>query len=320
MISNTNFNLYKTFLLVYLHRSMTRASEYLLTSPSAVSHAIKELENQLNDVKLFNKLGRGVEPTREAVEFYEIIKPAFDDIAFGESVMMDFNSRTNKVKVGSQSHISGFILQDFYRDFHHKYPNIKVDIICMPKKDLRVLLIERKIDLIIDITSISDPKNSYDIIELKQIPNTLFASKRFLKSRNLSNTMTKEQIKRLPFVLHGKQFNMIKDLCRAIDYDVQPIYTTTNTKLTYSMVLQDLGIGYCMVDFLKDNYRINEIEKINIVGVEYPKSMLACAVYKNGMSKSTKTFVNGLVASLQQGSELSQVLQKRELEVKPAVG
>jgi len=106
---------------------------------------------------------------------------------------------------------------------------------------------------------------------------------------------------------------MIKDLCRVIEHDIEPIYTTTNTELTYSMVLQDLGIGYCMVDYLRDNFKISDVCIVNVENVHYPQSILACAVYKQTMTKATKAFVTGLIEFCSGGTKVAQILPRHEL-------
>ena len=46
--SNINYNLYKSFLVVYETQNISRAAELLYISQPAVSHNIKELEKKTN--------------------------------------------------------------------------------------------------------------------------------------------------------------------------------------------------------------------------------------------------------------------------------
>jgi DNA-binding transcriptional LysR family regulator len=77
--SNINYNLYKSFLVVYETKNISRAAEILYISQPAVSHNIKELEKQLN-IQLFYKKSNGMSATSEAEILYKYISSAFNSI------------------------------------------------------------------------------------------------------------------------------------------------------------------------------------------------------------------------------------------------
>ncbi|CAM4174531.1 LysR family transcriptional regulator [Erysipelothrix aquatica] len=64
-----NIDRINMFLAVCIHGSISRAAEALYISQPAVSQGIKELELELN-VKLFQRTGRTITPTQEALLFY----------------------------------------------------------------------------------------------------------------------------------------------------------------------------------------------------------------------------------------------------------
>src|SRR5438874_1520122 len=75
--------------------SFRRAGEELLITQSAVSHHIRELEQNLG-VKLFVRKARGVELTSEGRQYFEFVHRAFDLIASGTS---DLRRRATKSRV-----------------------------------------------------------------------------------------------------------------------------------------------------------------------------------------------------------------------------
>ena len=79
--SNINYNLYKSFLVVYETKNISRAADILYISQPAVSHNIKELEKQLN-IQLFYKKSNGMSTTSEADVLYKYISSA--SILFGK--------------------------------------------------------------------------------------------------------------------------------------------------------------------------------------------------------------------------------------------
>ena len=54
--SNINYNLYKSFLVVYETQNISRAADFLYISQPAVSHNIKELEKQLKKFAFVYKI------------------------------------------------------------------------------------------------------------------------------------------------------------------------------------------------------------------------------------------------------------------------
>ncbi|GMQ48758.1 LysR substrate-binding domain-containing protein [Vibrio sp. 10N] len=67
--------------------SMTLAAERLFVSHSAVSQAVKSLERQL-DTKLFHRVGRAVELTREGKAYYREVAPALEKIVRASEAMI----------------------------------------------------------------------------------------------------------------------------------------------------------------------------------------------------------------------------------------
>ena len=123
--SNINYNLYKSFLVVYETKNISRAAEILYISQPAVSHNIKELEKQLN-IQLFYKKSNGMSATSEAEILYKYISSAFNSIWKGELTISDMAGlKTGVVKVGIPSYLTVLFLSDIITEFRTKYPNIK---------------------------------------------------------------------------------------------------------------------------------------------------------------------------------------------------
>lgn len=74
-----DLNLFKVFLSVYQHRSITVAADVLGLTQPGVSGVLKRLQQQLG-VQLFIRSGRGIAPTHQAHELARQIEPAFSQI------------------------------------------------------------------------------------------------------------------------------------------------------------------------------------------------------------------------------------------------
>ena len=74
-----NLAVLSSLLVVAEERSFTRAAKRLGVSPSAVSHAIRGLEERLG-VRLLSRTTRSVAPTEAGEQLITRVRPAFDDI------------------------------------------------------------------------------------------------------------------------------------------------------------------------------------------------------------------------------------------------
>ncbi|GEM79695.1 LysR family transcriptional regulator [Vibrio superstes] len=71
---NIDLNLFRIFVAVYQHRSVSRASEALGVTPASVSQSIKKLSTELC-LPLFIRQGRGITPTIHAQQLIEQVSP-----------------------------------------------------------------------------------------------------------------------------------------------------------------------------------------------------------------------------------------------------
>src|SRR3712207_3131841 len=77
-----------TFLATAKHRSFRRATAELEVSPSALSHALRTIEERL-DLRLVNRTTRSVALTEAGERLFARIDPAFRDI---EGAVEELNS------------------------------------------------------------------------------------------------------------------------------------------------------------------------------------------------------------------------------------
>ncbi|GAL18249.1 transcriptional regulator LysR family [Vibrio maritimus] len=77
-----------SFVAVAEFGSMTLAAEHLFVSHSAVSQSIKSLESQLN-TKLFHRVGRRVELTKEGKNYYRDVGPALEQIVRASEALLN---------------------------------------------------------------------------------------------------------------------------------------------------------------------------------------------------------------------------------------
>ena len=80
------------FLAVAEGRSFTRAAKQLGVSPSALSHAIRGLEEQIG-VRLLSRTTRSVAPTEAGAQFIARLGPALADVRSALEQVSGFRDR-----------------------------------------------------------------------------------------------------------------------------------------------------------------------------------------------------------------------------------
>lgn len=123
-----NFSDFATFFAVARHKSFRAAGDELGLSPSAISHAVKQLEQRLK-LRLFNRTTRSVSLTEAGGNLYERLRPAFDEI----NTMLDEancfrDSLMGTLRINAARQAARLFLMPLVDGFTRQYPDIRVEI------------------------------------------------------------------------------------------------------------------------------------------------------------------------------------------------
>lgn len=117
------------FLCVASHLNFSRAAVELGVTPSALSHAVRALENRL-DVRLFNRTTRSVGLTEAGERLYMRLKPAFRDI---DDALEDLNNFRDKpsgsLRITAGRQAAELVLLPLAARFLEVYPDVKLEIV-----------------------------------------------------------------------------------------------------------------------------------------------------------------------------------------------
>jgi len=284
--SNTNLNLYRSFVAVYETRSIHKAANLLTITHSAVGKNIRELAHQIGK-PLFITSKLGTEPTSDSIEMYQRIKYALALIKNSEESINDFNEQSfGLIRLGCPSHFTSFVFKDYFCQFNKKYPNIRLEFFSSSNNESISLLEKKNIDFIIDTPTIINEYN-FETIKLLSLNNVFFVSNTFLKQRNLNTKISKEELSQLPFVIQKRH---LRSLSAELKIQFNPIAETVSAESVHSLVLCNMGIGYCIENLIDNNL----VSKIEIKDVALKKVDLIFAYNNNLLNKASKAFLDGL--------------------------
>ena len=155
-MNNINLNLYKYFYQVAKYESYTKASQELMISQPSLSYSIKVLEEQLG-IKLFKKEKNHVYLTDAGKEIYSKLIEAFEII---DSIDSNNSDISGKVILGLRPAFAEETLPVYLHELHLIYPNLQVDYITGESDQLKKMLINHEIDILIDENTFDDEISS----------------------------------------------------------------------------------------------------------------------------------------------------------------
>ncbi|MDD3225085.1 MAG: LysR family transcriptional regulator [Clostridium sp.] len=153
-----------TFITVARTKSFTKSGEVLNITQPAVSQHIKYLEEEYG-VKLFEKVGRGIEPTQEGLILY---KYAEEIELLYKSLKMKLKNKSSIVKtynMGASMTIGDYIMPHILGKYKKLYENINILLQVNNTKEILEKLINGRINFAL-IEGTFD-KNKFEYKKLK---------------------------------------------------------------------------------------------------------------------------------------------------------
>ncbi|MFW1950455.1 LysR family transcriptional regulator [Acinetobacter beijerinckii] len=128
MITKENYNDLYAFLMVTRERSFTKAAGKLGVSQSALSHAIRGLEERLG-MLLLTRTTRSVSPTEAGERLRQTISASFDHIDNELSLLSKLrDTPAGTVRINASSHAIRQILLPKLQQLTQRYPDINIEL------------------------------------------------------------------------------------------------------------------------------------------------------------------------------------------------
>ncbi len=123
------FDQLRVFVEVAERGHVTRAAEALNMSQSAASAAIAALE-ELYQIRLFDRVGRGIQLTEAGGIFLREARAVLDRAALARSVLQDLAGRpSGPIALAASQTIATYWLPRRLAAFHAAYPRVRLDVV-----------------------------------------------------------------------------------------------------------------------------------------------------------------------------------------------
>ena len=142
-----NLELYRTFIAVAEQGSFTRAANELGLTQSAISQAVRQLE-ELLDAQLFIRTGRGIILTDAGEILISRVGELISGVNSAQNYFMQLRGlEAGSLRIGASDTLSRHILLPHLCAFHERYPKVGMQVTNRTSEETVELLRRGKVDI-----------------------------------------------------------------------------------------------------------------------------------------------------------------------------
>ena len=159
LTARLDLNLLRVLDAIAQHRNLARAAAHLHLSPSAVSHALGRLRQQLDD-PLFERHGRGVTPTALARRLAPEVRDALGRLegALNRAHPFDPSQDLRQLRLAMPDELEADLLPPLSQRLQAVAPTARLDSVRIDRANLTADLAAQRLDLAIDVVRLNDPE------------------------------------------------------------------------------------------------------------------------------------------------------------------
>lgn len=288
---DANFDLYRVFCEVAREKSLSSAAKKLYVSQSAVSQSIKQLEKSL-DTKLFDRKSRGVELTSEGKILFEYADGAYTLlenalIKFGELKDLKFGN----IKIGASDTVCALLLTNVLKDFHTKYPEIKIQLI---NHTTGQLLSELKLGKI-DMAFVALPIKEADGLKIRKIADINDCFVVSGKYASLARrTINLKELEKFPVLMLDEKSSSRHFLDKFLSekgIKIKPSVELGSIDLLTRFAEIGIGVSAVIEQYVEKKLKTGELEKLQL-SEPIPKRAIGLVTLENvSLSPSSKKLI-----------------------------
>ncbi|MBP1995053.1 LysR family transcriptional regulator [Paenibacillus eucommiae] len=284
-----NLELYRAFYWAARERNLSRAAERLFITQPSVSHAIKQLENELA-VTLFHRGAKGVRLSEEGQVLYAQVEQAFYLLESGERQIAEIkNLMRGELRLGSSDSLCKYYLLPSLGRFCNDHPQIRLDLMHGTTPEIIRNVKEGRIDFGIVRLPLQD--EALVILETITVQDSFVVGPRYLSL--VQNEISLQQLIKYPLILFSKTSSsrkFIQEFALSHGVMIEPEIELASVDLLIEFAKAGLGISFVTKQFVQselDNGSLFEIKLAEPI----PPRKIAIAFLKNRrLTPATKSF------------------------------
>ena len=232
----------ETFVMVNELKSFTHAAQRLGFTQSTVSFQIKQLENELG-IPLFERISHTVTLTNEGQKLLPLAHQILR--LWAEAGHIAGNTApAGIVRIAIAESLSSWQFHSHFKDFHDRYPGIRLKLIAASTDDMFQMLGQNQVDI---VYTLDRRIYSHHYMTALEAPVNIH----FVTSPRhpLAKEKKVDIVKLLDYPLLLTEKNMsyraiLDEILAARGLETTPAMETGDTQLICSLLRQDIGISY----------------------------------------------------------------------------
>ena len=241
---NVNFEYYKIFYYVAKYENFTKAARVLGNSQPNITRAMNSLEQQIQST-LFVRTNRGVQLTPEGQRLYTHVSAAMLQLWAAEEELADSTGLTHgSIAIGASETALNIYLLDKLKEFHMKYPGIRLKIYNHSTPQA----IEAVKSGMIDFAVVSTPaavEAPLKEIVLESFQEVLVGGRTFMALG--SQEISLWELKNYPLICLGREtmtFQFYNQLFLSYGLELSPDTEVATTDQILPLVRHELGLAF----------------------------------------------------------------------------
>lgn len=275
--------------------NIANSSERLFLTQSALSHQLKDLEEQLG-FKVFHRTRNRWELTEEGAELYRLGKDVLESIEKGfENIKQIRTGSVGSIKISTECYSFYQGLPRFIQKMGLLYPEINVDLILEATHQPISKLLSNEIDIAI-VTSA--PENSL-LSSIEIFEDEIFAVMHRENPLNLAEFIDPDSFSEVHLIIHSfplETVSVYEHFLKPNNITPIKISAVPLTEVAMEMVGANLGV-MCMPKWALKSFKISEDLAFKRIG-------------KNGLKRShylvirqadaTKKYINDFISNFEE--------------------
>lgn len=230
------------FTTVVEEKTVTAAAEKLHMTQPPLTMQLHALESELG-CKLFERKGRTLSLTDAGQHMYRRALEIIGMCDNAQREMKDYrNGTVGTLRIGVISSVQGTLFTKILKEYHDRYPNIKISVFSANTYQLLEKLQNREIDTAITRTPFSAAKLHAEYIRTEEI-HAIGKSEFFGKAAADGTDITLAELARLPLIIYRRWQKVIESVFESAGLSPNICCVNDDARMTLLLALNGLGVG-----------------------------------------------------------------------------
>lgn len=230
------------FTTVVEEKTVTAAAEKLHMTQPPLTMQLHALESELG-CKLFERKGRTLSLTDAGQHMYRRALEIIGMCDNAQREMKDYrNGTVGTLRIGVISSVQGTLFTKILKEYHDRYPNIKISVFSANTYQLLEKLQNREIDTAITRTPFSAAKLHAEYIRTEEIL-AIGKSDFFGKAAAGGTDITLAELARLPLIIYRRWQKVIESVFESAGLSPNICCVNDDARMTLLLALNGLGVG-----------------------------------------------------------------------------